>query len=128
MGYYFKSIACAVSSFLAGILIDLDHLVDYYLNYGFTIKVKAIYVACLDMSFDKLRLFFHSYELIALAWLAVYALSLSNIWKAAAIGLTQHLIFDQLVNPIKVKGYFFAYRFMQGFKKDSFITNKGVRR
>jgi len=57
----------------------------------------------------------HSYELITLLWVAISVFSLSDAWVALAIGLTQHLIFDQFTNPVKLFGYFFTYRALNHF-------------
>lgn len=73
------------------------------------------------MRLDTLYLVLHSYELTALLWIAIYAFSLSNAWKAAAIGMTQHMILDQLTNPLNTFGYFTAYRMSKGFKKKLLI-------
>ena len=118
---FFKSFACAAVSFASGILIDKDHLIDYYISHGFTLKARAVYDSCLHMRLKRLYLIFHSYELIAIFWAAIYVFSLSNIWKAAAIGFTQHLIIDQFTNPIKRPGYLLAYRIVNGFKTDSIV-------
>lgn len=115
---YFKSAKCAIVSFIAGVFIDLDHLIDYYSTHPFTLKIKDIYDACAEVNLKKIYLLFHSYELIILLWLAIYALSLSNIWKAMAIGLTQHLLFDQITNSLNTFGYFIIYRMIKGFKKE----------
>lgn len=120
---YFRSFGCAVVSFAAGVLIDIDHLLDYYANLGFTLNAKKVYGACCEMRLDKLYLAFHSYELVMLLWIAIYAFSLSNIWRAAAIGMTQHLIFDQFTNPIKLPSYFLAYRIANRFRRESVIRS-----
>jgi dolichol kinase len=114
----FRSFGCAAVSFITGIFIDLDHLVDFYSQHKFTLKLKRIYCACLRVRFKKLYLLLHSYEIIAMLWAAICVFSLSNMWKAAAIGITQHIIFDQITNPINTFGYFFTYRVMKGFRKE----------
>ena len=80
--------------------------------------MKRIYCVCLRIRFKKLYLLAHSYELIAALWLAIWVFSLSNAWKALAIGITQHLVFDQITNPINRFGYFLTYRIMKGFRKE----------
>jgi hypothetical protein len=121
VGIYFKSLGCAVVSFAAGVLIDLDHLIDYYANHKFTWKAKTVYNTCAKMDLRKLYLVLHSYELVAIFWASIYIFSLSNFWKALAIGLTQHLLFDQIFNPIKTLGYFTTYRIIKGFKKELIV-------
>jgi hypothetical protein len=121
VGVHFKSFGCAAVSFASGVLIDLDHLIDYYANHGFTWKAKAVYDSCRKVTFKKLYLLLHSYELIALLWVLVSVYQLSNVWKAIAIGFTQHMIFDQITNPINTLGYFLTYRVIKGFKKESIM-------
>lgn len=120
---YFRSFGCAAISFLAGVFIDLDHLIDYYTQHKFTLKLKRIYCACRRIRFKRLYLLAHSYELIVALWIAIWAFSLSNAWKALAIGMTQHLIFDQITNPINTFGYFLTYRILKGFRKELILQN-----
>lgn len=69
----------------------------------------------------KLYLVFHSYEMVLLLWAAVYLRLLGGIWVAIAIGLTQHLIFDQLTNGLNTFAYFFTYRASKGFITASIV-------
>ena len=123
---YFSSIGYAAISFLAGILIDVDHIVDYYLNYGLTLDIRKIYNSCLAMNLKRLYLVFHSYELTAFLWAAIYIFSLSMFWQAIALGLTQHVILDQATNPVFTFAYFFIYRAANGFDA-SLIVKKRKR-
>ena len=120
--YYFKSAECAVISFIAGVFIDLDHLIDFYTNHRFTLKVKRIYCVCARMRLKRLYLGLHSYEIVILLWAAIYIFALSNYWKALAIGVTQHIISDQIANPLNNLGYFFTYRILKGFKRERLIN------
>ena len=98
-----------VSAVATGLLVDLDHLVEYYWWF-----VKG----------DRSRVFFflHSYELLAPGVLAIY---LSG-WDPMVIGVMcaflGHLLSDQLVNPIKRLGYFWTYRSLKGFRRSEIIT------
>jgi hypothetical protein len=112
---------CGIVSFCAGVFIDLDHLFDYFYSHSFTINPKKVYQACLEMNLKRWFLFLHSYELVALFWIAIWLFSLSAVWKALAIGFTQHIIFDQITNPINTCGYFLTYRIMRGFDKRALI-------
>lgn len=73
------------------------------------------------MNLKRLFLLLHSYELIALFWLVILVFSLGNFWKAVAIGFTQHIIFDQIMNPINIYGYFLTFRIMKGFDKRAIL-------
>lgn len=118
---WFKSAGCAIIAFASGVLIDLDHFIDYYANFGFTLNLNRIYDACHKMKFSKLYVVLHSYELIALLWISIFIFGLSHYWTAAAIGLTQHMIIDQITNPINNLGYFLAYRIIRKFKREDII-------
>ena len=123
---YFRSFGYAAVSFLAGFLIDADHIIDYYLNREFTFNIKKIYHSCLVMDLKRVYLVLHSYELIAFLWTVIYIFSLSKLWQAITLGLTQHIILDQITNPICAFGYFFLYRVKVRFNKDMIIkTIKG---
>lgn len=118
---HFRSFGCAALSFVSGVFIDLDHLLEYFTHYKFTFSLKRIYCACARSRFKRLYLVIHSYELVILLWIAIYAFGLSNAWKAVAIGMTQHIIFDQLTNPLRRYGYFMTYRIAQGFRKEKIV-------
>lgn len=123
-GFYFKSVECAVVSFIAGVAIDVDHLIDYYSGHKFSFDLMDIYQTCLDMRLKKFYLILHSYEIIIVLWLAIIILNLPDIWKAAAIGLTQHVILDNITNPIKRMGYFLSYRALKNFDSKLLLTIK----
>lgn len=76
------------------------------------------------MNLNKIYLVLHSYEFIMLFWIAIYFFSLSNTWKAVAIGFTQHLIFDQIINPVTPLAYFLTYRIIRGFRKNAIIKKE----
>lgn len=116
---YFKSLPAAIISFLTGTLIDFDHYFDYYANHHFTLSLRKVYCASLATDFKQLYLLLHSYELVLALWAAIGIFSLGAAWKGAAIGLTLHIILDQFTNPIRLPGYFLAYRIAKGFKKES---------
>lgn len=119
---YFRSISCAVVSFAAGVLLDADHVIDHCATHGFTLKLRDVYDSCLNIRLKKLYLVLHSYEMVAFLWLAIFWFGLSNIWMALAIGWTQHLLIDQVTNPINPLGYFLMFRIAKGFKKESIVT------
>lgn len=118
---WFRSAGCAVISFAAGVLIDLDHLLDYYANFGFTLSLKKMYDACHQMKLSRLYLVLHSYELIIILWSSILLFGLSDYWIALAIGLTQHMIADQITNPMRGLGYFLSFRVISRFKQEKIV-------
>ena len=73
------------------------------------------------MELKKLYLILHSYEIVIIFWAAIYIFSLGKLWQAIALGLTQHIVLDQLTNPMRPFGYFFTYRFLKRFKKEKVL-------
>ena len=67
------------------------------------------------MRLKRFYLLLHSYEILIVLWAAIIILGLSNIWKAVAIGFTQHIILDNITNPIRRMGYFLSYRASKNF-------------
>ena len=116
--FYFRSFACCLATFLSGFLIDADHLLDYTLSYRFTFNLHKISEICEKMKLKKLYLVLHSYEIIIILWAAICIFSLSKMWQAVALGMTQHIILDQLTNPMRPFGYFFTYRLLNRFNNN----------
>jgi len=117
-----NSIPGTIACFLAGVCIDADHLLDYYMNYGFTTRLGEIYRACAEHRLLKFYLVLHSYELLAVFWILIYLIPLNSVYLAAAIGSTLHMFLDQIYNPIYPKAYFLSYRISHKFDAHSFIN------
>ena len=117
---YFKSASCAIISFLSGVLTDLDHILDFCLSHGirqYNLFFKKLYA----IDFKKLFLVFHSYEFLIILWLGIVIIPLGKYWISFAIGFTQHLVFDQLTNPITFRGYFLLYRIYHKFDTEKVV-------
>lgn len=112
----------------AGILIDMDHYIDYIRNRGFSFNIKKVHNTCRYgyLNFKKITLILHSYELLILLWVSIFIFGLNSIWKYAAIGFTAHLFLDQIFNPVRPFGYFLAFRIANNFEtKKLFLEKEG---
>lgn len=116
--FIFRSLPLFFVSLLTGVLIDIDHVIDYYMQESFTLKIKNIYCWCFEARSKFFFLFFHSFELIFLFWVIIYKFKLGIFWIVFAIGLTQHFMLDILFNPLYTYSYFLFYRIIKGFKKE----------
>ena len=117
-----RSWPALAACFLSGILIDIDHHLDYWFNekkFPFRYRDLVEFCSIENKNRGKLYLIFHSYELLFLFWWAVLYLQLGVIWLGMAIGLTVHMLFDQLFNPLKRFAYFLTYRILVGFKREN---------
>lgn len=117
----FKSLSTFFASLVAGILIDLDHILDYCLQQGLTLKVKYIYFWCIEKRYKFLFLFFHSIELVFIIWFVINVFKLGIFWIAFAIGITQHMLLDIIYNRKLMHNYayFLSYRMLKNFKKEN---------
>ena len=111
--------------FLSGILIDMDHHLDYWIV---TKKIPYNYQNlkkfCFIPSQGRVYLILHAYEFLFIVWLAIYYLQLDLVWTGLAVGISVHLFCDQLTNPVKPLFYFLSYRVKHGFDKTQLLTPK----
>lgn len=119
----FNSFFCALICFLAGILVDLDHFFDYVKYTGWNTNLKQFFHYSYGAKFKQFYLLFHSYEYLPLIAIIIIISDYNLLLIAAAIGFTQHLIFDQFTNPVKPLAYFLTYRSKNKFSKESFLKD-----
>ncbi len=99
-----KSPYSMLAAFLTGVMLDLDHLVEYYWWFVRGDNTRVFY-------------FFHSYELVVPAALAGYFSGWDPLVVGASAGFLGHLAADQIVNPMRPLAYFFTYRAIVGFRR-----------
>ena len=104
-----KSPYAMASAFVAGVFIDLDHLVEYYWWFIKEDRSRVLY-------------FLHSYELLVPAFLSGYLSGWNPVVLGASMAFLGHLMTDQIVNPVVPFGYFFTYRAMKRFRRDSIVN------
>lgn len=110
-----KSWIIFTSSLLSGVLIDLDHVIDYFWEYRKRFRVKEFF----DVHHNKKILFnmvvFHSWELVSLLSICAFLMRWNPWIVGTIIGLTQHIVVDQISNKSYKWNYFFFWRMMYGF-------------
>ena len=108
--------------FLAGVFIDLDHLIDFWAlkpRRPFSVR-DFLDSESRDDQIKWIFVFFHSWELVVGLWLWAF-LAHWPLWQTSiAAGITLHLILD-IANMRRCKmhplAYFLIYRAIKGFKK-----------
>ncbi len=121
--FIFRSATAFWVSFLSGILMDIDHILDYYIQKKITLRMRKIYLWHIKNDYDFLFLYLHSLELVVMLWVAIFVFKLGIFWIALAIGMTQHIILDIFFNPIYTYAYLFLYRLAKGFKKEYILKS-----
>ncbi|MEK6645812.1 MAG: hypothetical protein AABY84_03955 [Candidatus Firestonebacteria bacterium] len=124
VGILFQSNQYAIISFLAGVFIDLDHLFDYFREYGFPWNLKKFFYRFHNHLFKRLVLPFHAYENLIIFG-AITFWTTNPVLFSIMIGVSQHMIFDQLTNGIKPQAYLITYRIFKKFDAPS-VFNKDV--
>jgi hypothetical protein len=110
----------AAATFLAGTLVDVDHLVDYVLARGWTIDLATIKSGSYFRESGRALVLLHSYEIILL----LAALAAARLGWAIGIGIGLgagvHLIADAAFYRFTPLCYSLFYRLGTGFELVSF--------
>jgi len=99
-----RNIYAVLAAPLVGVLVDLDHLVDYY---QWIVKERR----------EHVWLFLHGYELTIAAILGAYASGWDPIVLAGALAYLAHILTDQFTNHVQPGTYFLTYRAVHGFRR-----------
>ena len=111
-----------IACFLSGIVIDVDHLFDFYIHHKrMCWSLSEMYDFCLKDKAGKMYMVFHTYELLVLLWIAVALLKFDTVLLGMAVGLSIHMMFDQMINPVYPLAYFWFFRWRFGFSKKIFF-------
>lgn len=104
-----------------GVLIDLDHFLDYFLHYGLKLNLGDFFCYRYKAS-GKCYIILHSWEVIALLWI----LSLAVRWIVPLVsGMTLHLVTDQAWRHEMNLSKFSLYcRWKHGFELDKIWPKK----
>ena len=103
-----KSPYSMVAATVTGVMIDMDHLVEYYRWFVKRDNSRVYY-------------FFHSYELVVPAFLAGYLSGWNPVVLGASLAFLGHLLTDQLANPVVPLAYFFTYRALKRFRRQEIV-------
>ncbi len=114
----------ALTCFLSGVLIDLDHVYDYIRAFGYPFKVKDFFSRISNHEVPRWTIIFHSWELCFLvamiAWFSNW-----NLWLLGMlIGFGHHIILDKLSNGERLKTYSFIWRWKKDFIYKSTFPNE----
>ena len=115
--------------FLSGVLIDVDHYLEYWIiKKKFPFRFKDLQDFCDFSETKKTYLIFHGYEFLLILWFLIFFLQLNLVWLGVILGLTVHMIFDQFTNPIKPLFYFIIFRIRHNFEKSKILSESYYQR
>ena len=123
-----RSLPGTIVCFFSGILIDLDHILDYYLiKKKMCWSLKELVDFCLDQKVEKAYLVLHAHELMAVLWIVASYRRLNALWIGGLFGMSVHLLLDQIANPVDGLTYFWFYRSRIGFPKSLFFARNTAK-
>lgn len=113
-----KTIFPGIASFLAGWLLDVDHIWDYYKNGCRRFSVRRFLDAMDNGEIKKTYLYLHSYELLLILISLCFVTRFHYLLSFTTLGFAIHLFFDQLFNPVNPFTYFLTYRILRGYRTE----------
>ena len=112
----FGELAPAITSFLVGTLIDLDHIIDYVYAHGKKWDWKKVNGAHHEKVSGKLYVPLHSYELLLVFFLLTLNPDLTPWRVGITLSVLAHFLCDQFCNPgRKFSTYFLIHRIIHKF-------------
>jgi len=111
-----RSWGLAVSSFLMGTLVDLDHVLDFWREFGIRADIRRIFEVCHGRKLKYAVVFLHGWEWIVVGSLLTWWSGWHPWVAGSTLGLGHHLILDQFTNRAKPLGYSVIWRSCRGFR------------
>jgi len=126
-GRIFKNIYLGIIvGIFGGFLIDLDHVLEYFLVYGPTFNLQYFLESRQFLVSDKIRLYFHAWEffpiLIALGFIFRKRKNLKIIFFTLAWAGATHLVSDVFINGYYFKYYSLIYRYQHNFSAEQILA------
>ena len=113
----------AGASFATGVLIDADHLVDYFRVRGLHFDWQDFMGSSYFADAGKIIVPLHSVELLGVLWLLS-----SRLDRAATLGVATsfclHLLLDRLANPLHPLAYSLIFRWLHRFEHSAIVRGE----
>ncbi len=128
-----KPVPSFLAGFLGGVFIDLDHLLDYFLAFGFSFNLSYFLQGYEFLKSDKIYVIFHGWEYLVVLVVLVLLIK-SNLWLKSAIlalflGSFFHLLVDVTINHgMTFKSYSLSYRMLNNFDLQKIVTTEHYKR
>jgi len=124
LGYFIwgnsQLIICAL---FTGWLIDIDHLIDYFLCFGIKFPLKDFFSAKYFIQNRKIIVFLHSWEFVFLWILFCLFLNKKDWALVGAFSWGFHLLMDHKVYDLHPFAYFLSYRIIHKFNITAICKN-----
>jgi hypothetical protein len=129
VGRHFKKIWLGiVAGILGGFLIDLDHVLEYFLVFGLRFNFNYFITGREFLISDKMHVWFHAWEYVPLLLLAAWLfwrkkkIAVATFLCALALGGLVHLTTDCLINRFPPQNYSLIYRWQHNFSAEILLS------
>ncbi len=126
-----KPIVSFVGGIIGGLLIDLDHVLDYFFAFGLSFKLDYFVNGYQFLKSDKIYVLFHGWEYVIILVVIAYVaknLKVKSFIFALALGAFFHLSADVFLNDMSVKFYSIIFRAKNGFEIEKIVTREHWQR
>jgi hypothetical protein len=120
----FKSWGLSLSCCLSGIFIDIDHVIDYFREKGWTLSIREFFRAFHECQFERIVLLCHGWEWIVLCGIASWLTDWNPWITGTFLGISQHIVIDAATNSSDVKPYSLLWRWKNNFHFDTIFLDK----
>ena len=126
VGTRFKKLELGIiAGIIGGFLIDLDHLLEYFLFYGWQFNFWHFIEGREFVLSNQIHLWFHAWEYIPI--ILIFACltrrkSLSAFFVALALGGLVHLVSDSFINNYPFRNYSLLYRYQINFSAPKLLS------
>lgn len=127
VGRHFKKIGLGILiGFLGGFLIDLDHVLEYFLVYGLHFNLVYFLQGREFLISNQIHLWFHAWEYVPILLFFACLLKknkiILTILVTLALAISVHLLSDSIINKFPPKFYSLIYRAEANFSALKLIS------
>lgn len=105
----------AAASLVSGVLVDVDHTVEYAVEHGISWDFKRFLHLVYEAKYKRVFYLLHGWEWLAVGLIAVSATGWTAWGSGLLVGYGQHLLLDQFGNRGTFWSYSLLWRWKQGF-------------
>lgn len=120
-----KPIASFLSALISGAAVDFDHLIDYFIAFGWNFNLVYFIKGFEFLKTGKMYTLFHGWEYAIVFILAVFVFknkTIKTIFFALSLGLFVHLCSDVVIDKVPIKSYFMVYKIKNNFDLEKLVT------
>lgn len=126
-----KPVLSYLFAILGSVFVDLDHLIDYFIAFGWNFKLEYFLKGYQFLENGKIYVLFHGWEYVVILAVLVVILkskTAKSVVLALALGLFLHISVDVVLNDMPIKSYSIIYRVKNDFKIQELVDRDHYER